>query len=154
MVWLTGGGNHSFSGQGAPTPIFGGVVYNGEQLVPQGVVFVSYNLCLGALGFLAHPALDAERPEKTSGNYSSLDQIAMLQWINRNIAAFGGDPPRFSVRYIGRWREYLRANDVATNAWPHPRGGHAKQRPGRLRVSNPRRRAKRNWTAGGEGPRV
>ncbi len=90
MVWLTGGGNHSLSGQGSAG--FGGVVYNGEELVPQGVVFVSYNLRLGALGFLAHPALDAERPEKISGNYGSLDQIAMLQWVHRNIAAFGGDP--------------------------------------------------------------
>ena len=41
------------------SPRFGGVVYNGEQLVPEGIVFVSYNLRLGALGFLAHPALDA-----------------------------------------------------------------------------------------------
>jgi len=92
MVWLTGGGNHSLSGAGSPA--FGGVTYNGEQLVPQGVVFVSYNLRLGALGFLAHPALDAERPERVSGNYGSLDQIAMLQWIHRNIAQFGGDPGR------------------------------------------------------------
>ena len=92
MVWLTGGGNHSFSGQGSGG--FGGVVYNGEQVVPEGVVFVSYNLRLGALGFLAHAALDGERPEKVSGNYGSLDQIAMLQWIKRNIAAFGGDPSR------------------------------------------------------------
>ena len=92
MVWLTGGGNHSFSGQGSPG--FGGVVYNGKELVPHGVVFVSYNLRLGALGFLAHPALDAERAERISGNYGSLDQIAMLQWIHRNIAAFGGDPSR------------------------------------------------------------
>jgi para-nitrobenzyl esterase len=92
MIWLTGGGNHSLSGQGSPQ--FGGVVYNGEQLVPQGVVFVSYNLRLGALGFLAHPALDAERLEKISGNYGSLDQIVMLQWVHRNIAAFGGDPSR------------------------------------------------------------
>src|SRR4051794_28597691 len=92
MVWLHGGGNHEYSGQGSPG--FGGVVYNGEQVVPEGVVFVSYNLRLNALGFLAHAALDAERPEKVSGNYGSLDQIAMLQWIKRNIAAFGGDPSR------------------------------------------------------------
>jgi para-nitrobenzyl esterase len=92
MIWLTGGGNHSFSGQGSPG--FGGVVYSGDQLSPEGVVFVSYNLRLGALGFLAYPALDAERPEKISGNYGSLDQIAMLQWVHRNIAAFGGDPSR------------------------------------------------------------
>jgi para-nitrobenzyl esterase len=56
------------------------------------VVFVSYNLRLGVLGFLAHPALDAERPEKISGNYGSLDQIAMLRWLKANIAAFGGAP--------------------------------------------------------------
>src|SRR3954469_4103057 len=92
MVWLHGGGNHEYSGQGSPG--FGGVVYNGEQVVPEGVVFVSYNLRLSALGFLAHSALDAERAEKVSGNYGSLDQIAMLQWIKRNIAAFGGDPGR------------------------------------------------------------
>jgi para-nitrobenzyl esterase len=90
MIWLTGGGNHSYSGEGSAG--FGGVVYNGLQVVPQGVVFISYNLRLGALGFLAHPALDAERPEKISGNYGSLDQVAMLQWVHRNIAAFGGDP--------------------------------------------------------------
>jgi para-nitrobenzyl esterase len=90
MVWLTGGGNHSLSGQG--TLIFGGLTYSGEKFVPQGVVFVSYNLRLGVLGFLAHPALDAERPEKISGNYGSLDQIAMLRWLKTNIAAFGGDP--------------------------------------------------------------
>jgi para-nitrobenzyl esterase len=87
MVWLTGGGNHSQSGEGT-----GAVVFNGERLVPHGVVFVSYNARLGVLGYLAHPALDAERPEKISGNYGSLDHIAMLRWLNRNIAAFGGDP--------------------------------------------------------------
>jgi para-nitrobenzyl esterase len=75
--------------------------------VPEGVIFVSYNLRLGALGFLAHPSLDDERPDKISGNYGSLDQIAMLQWLRRNIGAFGGDrrggvppgsPPRWSCR--------------------------------------------------------
>jgi para-nitrobenzyl esterase len=90
MVWLTGGGNHALSGEG--TGGFGGLTYNGANLVPHGVIFVSYNLRLGVLGFLAHPSLDAERPEKISGNYGSLDQVAMLQWLKRNIAAFGGDP--------------------------------------------------------------
>jgi len=92
MIWLTGGGNHSLSGEG--TSNFGGVRYEGSQLVPRGVVLVTYNLRLGPLGFLAHPALDAERPERISGNYGSLDQIAMLKWVHRNIAAFGGDPAR------------------------------------------------------------
>src|SRR5258706_5326321 len=95
MVWLTGGGNHSLSGEGSGG--FGGVVYNGEHLAPEGVVFVSYNLRLGALGFLAHAALDNERAEKVSGNYGSLDQIGMLKWIHQNIAAFGGDPSRVFV---------------------------------------------------------
>src|SRR3954451_15483138 len=90
MVWLTGGGNHSLLGQGSAG--FGGLAYTGEKFVPHGVILVSYNLRLGVLGFLAHPALDAERPEKISGNYGSLDQIAMLRWLKANIAAFGGDP--------------------------------------------------------------
>ena len=93
MVWLTGGGNSGLSGAG--TASFGGVVYDGSLMVERGgVVFVTYNLRLGVLGFLAHPALDAERPEKISGNYGSLDQIAMLRWLQRNIRRFGGDPGR------------------------------------------------------------
>ena len=92
MVWLHGGGNHGFSGEG--TDNFGGVAYNGEHLVPHGVVFVSYNLTPGRLRFPVARRLSAERPQRISGNYGSLDQIAMLQWINRNIAAFGGDPSR------------------------------------------------------------
>jgi para-nitrobenzyl esterase len=95
MVFLTGGGNHAFSGQGAP--VFGGVNYNGQQLVPEGVVYVSFNYRLGALGFLAHPGLSAERADKLSGNYGSLDQVAMLRWLQANIAAFGGDPKRITL---------------------------------------------------------
>lgn len=95
MVFFTGGGNHGFSGQGAP--VFGGVQYNGRRLAPEGVVFVSFNYRLGALGFLAHPALDADRPERVSGNYGSLDQVAMLRWLKRNAASFGGDPERVFV---------------------------------------------------------
>jgi para-nitrobenzyl esterase len=95
MVFLTGGGNHAFSGQGAP--VFGGVSYNGQQLVPQGVVYVSFNYRLGALGFLAHPALGADRADKVSGNYGSLDQVAMLRWLQANIAAFGGDAQRITL---------------------------------------------------------
>lgn len=92
MIWLTGGGNHSLSGEG--TLNFGGVRYEGSQLVPRGVILVTYNLRLGPFGFLTHPALDAERAEHVSGNYGSLDQMALLRWVNHNIAAFGGDPNR------------------------------------------------------------
>jgi para-nitrobenzyl esterase len=92
MVFLIGGGNHAFSGQGSPG--FGGVSYNGEKLAPEGVVYVSFNARLGALGYLAHASLGAERAENVSGNYGSLDQIAMLRWLRHNIGAFGGDPNR------------------------------------------------------------
>ena len=95
MVFFTGGGNHALSGQG--TAGFGGVQYNGERLNAEGVVHVSFNYRLGALGFLAHPVLSAERPSNISGNYGSLDQIAMLRWVQNNIAAFGGDPHRVMV---------------------------------------------------------
>ena len=95
MVYLTGGGNHGLSGIG--TAGFGGVNYNGGAFVPEGVVFVSFNIRLGVLGFLALPALDAERPEHISGNYGNLDQIAMLKWLQQNIAGFGGDPKRIMV---------------------------------------------------------
>ena len=85
MVWLTGGGNHGSSGGS----------YDGSLMARRGnVVFVTYNPRLGALGFLAHPALDEERSEGVSGNYGTLDQIAMLQWLQRNIREFGGDPDK------------------------------------------------------------
>ena len=103
MVYLTGGGNHGLSGIG--TAGFGGVNYNGGAFVPEGVVFVSFNIRLGVLGFLALPALDAERPEHISGNYGNLDQIAMLKWLQQNIAGFGGDPKRIMVFGTKGWAE-------------------------------------------------
>ena len=58
---------------------------------------MSFNIRLGVLGFLAHPALDAERPERVSGNYGNLDQIEMLKWLKQNVATFGGDPQRITL---------------------------------------------------------
>jgi para-nitrobenzyl esterase len=89
MVYLTGGGNHSQSGQGT-----GGTVFSGIRLVPEGVLVVTLNIRLGVLGFLTHPVLDAERSERVSGNYGNLDHIAVLRWLQANIHAFGGDPNR------------------------------------------------------------
>lgn len=71
--------------------------YDGEPLARQGVVFVSMNYRLGVLGFLSHPALANESPHHAAGNYGLLDQVAALQWVQRNIAAFGGDPKRVTV---------------------------------------------------------
>src|SRR5262245_5862418 len=82
MVWLHFGGNTA--GNGAFPPF-------GQSLSRKGVIYVSINYRLGALGFLAHPALTAESPQRSSGNYAILDQIAALQWVQRNIGKFGGD---------------------------------------------------------------
>lgn len=90
MVWLHGGG---FSiGSGGLSP------YIGSPLASQGVVVVTLNYRLGHLGFFAHPALDAEYPEgEKVNNFGLLDQIAALQWVRKNIAAFGGDPDNVTL---------------------------------------------------------
>lgn len=89
LVWIYGGG---FAGGGTSGP---GV--NGEYLARKGVVLVSINYRVGPLGFLAHPELSAESPHHVSGNYGLLDQMAGLCWIQKNIAAFGGDPNRVTI---------------------------------------------------------
>ena len=72
-------------------------LYDGRHLADLGLVVVSINYRLGVLGWLAHPELSAESPEGTSGNYGLLDQIAALQWVRQNIAAFGGDPSNVTI---------------------------------------------------------
>jgi para-nitrobenzyl esterase len=89
MIWIHGGG---FSA-GAPLES----TYYGEKLTRKGVIYISIAYRLGQLGFLAHPELSAESSNKVSGNYGLLDQIAALKWIQRNIAAFGGDPAKVTI---------------------------------------------------------
>jgi para-nitrobenzyl esterase len=84
MFWIHGGG--FFSGASDEGR------HEGATLASKGVVVVEINYRLGLMGFLSHPELTAESPTKTSGNYGLLDQIAALQWVKTNIAAFGGDP--------------------------------------------------------------
>ena len=72
-------------------------MYDGRRLAEEGVVVVSVNYRLGALGFLAHPDLSAESPDDISGNYGLLDQIEALRWVERNIASFGGDPENVTI---------------------------------------------------------
>ncbi|MGI5452379.1 carboxylesterase/lipase family protein [Streptomyces sp. CA-249302] len=88
-VWLYGGG---FSAGTGSDPSF-----DGSVLASKGIVVVTINYRLGALGFLATPELNAEDPHGVSGNYGLLDQIAALKWVRRNIAAFGGDGHRVTV---------------------------------------------------------
>ncbi len=89
MVWIHGGGYTTGSGSLS--------VYEGTRFARRGVVLVTINYRLGPFGFLAHPALTAESPEGTSGNYGLLDQVAALEWVRRNIRAFGGDPECVTV---------------------------------------------------------
>jgi len=89
MVWIHGGANVAGSASE--------VMYDGANLARQGVVVVTINYRLNVFGLLAHPALTAESEHGSSGNYTLLDQIAALEWVQRNIAAFGGDPGRVTV---------------------------------------------------------
>jgi para-nitrobenzyl esterase len=89
LVWIHGGG---YSNGSASMPL-----YWGDQLAHKGIIVVTVAYRLGALGFLAHPELTRESAQHESGNYGLMDQIAALQWVQRNIAAFGGDPSRVTV---------------------------------------------------------
>jgi para-nitrobenzyl esterase len=89
MVWIHGGGFVFGSGASPNT--------SGARFARQGVVLVSVNYRLGRFGFFAFPALSRERPDETKGNYAYMDQIAALQWVKRNIAAFGGDPSNVTI---------------------------------------------------------
>ncbi|MFA5110753.1 MAG: carboxylesterase family protein [Desulfobaccales bacterium] len=89
MVWFHGGAFISGSGSDE--------LYDGAALAGRGVVVVTCNYRLGVLGFLAHPRLSAESPDRVSGNYGLLDQVAALDWVRRNIAKFGGDPGNVTI---------------------------------------------------------
>lgn len=71
--------------------------YDGASMAKKGIVVVTVNYRLNIFGFLAHPDLSAESPYKASGNYGLLDQNAALKWVNKNIAAFGGDPNKVTI---------------------------------------------------------
>jgi para-nitrobenzyl esterase len=89
MVWIHGGSNTAGSGDAAG--------FDQRTMVHHGLVLVTINYRLGALGFMAHPELNKESPHHTSGNYGLMDQIAALHWVHDNIAKFGGDPDNVTV---------------------------------------------------------
>lgn len=86
LFWIHGGGFQGGLGDEE--------LYHGWSLAAKGVLVVSINYRLGALGFLAHPELSRESEHGVSGNYGLLDQIAALRWVKKNIRGFGGDPNR------------------------------------------------------------
>jgi para-nitrobenzyl esterase len=89
MVWFPGGGFTTGGGSA--------LVFDGEALAKRGVVVVTTNYRLNVLGFLAHPELTAESEHGSSGNYGLLDQISALRWVQKNIAAFGGNPEQVTI---------------------------------------------------------
>ncbi|MBU3971476.1 MAG: carboxylesterase family protein [Alphaproteobacteria bacterium] len=90
MVWIHGGGYNNGSGTAA--------LYDGARLARRGVVVVTINYRLGRLGFFDHPALAAERAvSEPAANYGVMDQIAALEWVRDNAAAFGGDPGNVTI---------------------------------------------------------
>jgi para-nitrobenzyl esterase len=106
MVWIHGGALTSGAGS----------LYDGEALAKKGVVVVTINYRLGLFGFFAHPELTRESDRNASGNYGLLDQIAALEWVQKNIAAFGGDAKRVTIfgESAGSWSvNYLTASPLA-----------------------------------------
>ena len=89
MFWIYGGG---FTGGSSSSPNT-----SGTEFAKKGVVLVAANYRVGRFGFFAFPALSRERPDEIKGNYAYMDQIAALQWVKRNIAAFGGDPNNVTI---------------------------------------------------------
>lgn len=87
MVWFHGGANTAGSGLG----------YTHSPIIRHGVVLVTAQYRLGAFGFLSHPALSAASAHQASGNYGLMDQIAVLKWVQANIATFGGDPGNVTI---------------------------------------------------------
>jgi para-nitrobenzyl esterase len=106
---------HPGSSERRPVMVFihggSGVVGRGDDggaaLAAAGAVVVTFNYRLGILGWLAHPALTDESAQHSSGNYGLLDQIAVLQWVRRNIAQFGGDPENVTLFGVSSGGEYV-----------------------------------------------
>ena len=95
MVFVHGG--HDATGSAGVTEN-GVAAYDGSELAQNGnVVVVTINYRLGALGFIAHPELSRESGYAGSGNYGYMDQIQALNWVRRNVAAFGGDPDNVTL---------------------------------------------------------
>ena len=141
LVWIHGGGLTQDGGRN----------YNPTTLAADGVVVVTINYRLGALGFLAHPAL-AARPGGPAGNYGLMDQQAALRWVQANIRRFGGNPHNVTIAgesagglsvlaqmvspapaaYSRRRSSKAARSRSTSNPWPPPRPLARPSRPGRM----------------------
>ena len=102
VVWIYGG---AFNVGSASSPI-----YSGAPLASKGVIYIAANYRLGLFGFLAHPELTAESGHNASGNWGFLDQVEALKWVQRNVAAFGGDPA--NVTLVGQSAGSMSINNL------------------------------------------
>ncbi len=89
MVWIYGGGYNTGSGSQA--------MYDGEALAKKGAVIVTLNYRLGVFGFFSYPELTKESDRRGAANFGVMDAIAALEWVQKNIAQFGGDPKRVTI---------------------------------------------------------
>ncbi len=141
MIWTYGGGFTGGSGSDN--------WYDGEALAKKGVVVVTYNYRLGTFGFFAHPDLVAESPHHTTGNYAMTDMLAALHWVQKNVAAFGGDPRKVTI-------DGESAGAIAVAAMvssPEAKGLFIQPRRKAARVDGPSSIAKQKTTAAeAEGP--
>jgi para-nitrobenzyl esterase len=130
MVWIHGGAWTRGSGSTA--------TYDGAAFAKKGVVLVTTNYRLGIFGFMAHPELTKESPNHASGNYAILDHLAALQWVQKNIAAFGGDPTRVTIfgESAGSWSvNVLHASPLAKGLFHRAIGESGGQFSGNPRLS-------------------
>ncbi|SDV47208.1 carboxylesterase/lipase family protein [Chitinasiproducens palmae] len=98
MVWVYGGSFTSGNGN-----------VDGSVVSSHGAVVVSMNYRVSTFGFMAHPQLSAESPDKVSGNYGLLDVMQALKWVKENIANFGGDPTKVTI-----WGESAGASVISS----------------------------------------
>ena len=89
MVWIYGGGYNNGSGSQA--------MYDGEAFAKKGAIVVTLNYRLGVFGFFSYPELTKESDRRGAANFGVMDSIAALQWVQKNIAQFGGDPKRVTI---------------------------------------------------------
>jgi len=127
IVWIYGGG---FSSGGA-----GCAIYDGEAMAKKGIVFVSINYRVGIFGFFAHPELTKESGHNASGNYGLMDQVAALQWVRENIAAFGGDPSNVTI--AGQSAGSMSVNCLVASPLCKGLFTHAIAESGAMFVTNP-----------------